>query len=212
MNAVVLLSGGADSAICAAWAKERFGDIQCLVFDYSQSHKKEISSAEKIAEILDVEITEINIPLTSQSSLTGGAGSRNDLPSTFLPCRNLIFLSLAASFAIENNCSNLVTGVCQTDYSGYPDCRQVFIDSIESSIQLANTPLFDDFKIHTPLMNLSKAESVKFAKNIPLAWDCLSESWTCYEGGETPCGTCPACELRMKGFSEVGMIDPALNN
>lgn len=210
MNAIVLLSGGADSAICASWAKDKFADITCIGFNYGQSHKRELISAQNIANILDSDFYEVAIPIASKSSLTGGRGTRRDLPSTFVPCRNLVFLSLAASFAIENNCRNLVTGVCQTDYSGYPDCRREFIDSFEHSVHLANSPEFHLFQVYTPLMHMTKAESVIFAKSIPRAWECLSNSWTCYLGKDVPCKECDACLLRQKGFEIAGMYDPAL--
>ena len=142
------------------------------------------------------------------------------LPKSFVPGRNLLFLAAAASLALSEGITDLVTGVCQTDYSGYPDCRRETIDSMEQSIYLGNRELVDQlcqakatvakFSVHTPLMNLSKAESVKLAQKLPLGLKAVGESWTCYQGGDEPCGECPACVLRIKGFEEAGIDDPAL--
>ena len=137
------------------------------------------------------------------------------LPKTFVPGRNLLFLNAAASIAISIGIYEIVTGVCQTDYSGYPDCRRETIDAVERSIYLGNRELCDykgpsSFKIHTPLMNMSKAESVKLAMKLDMGMEAVALSWTCYKGEEKPCGVCPACELRIKGFAEAGVEDPAL--
>jgi 7-cyano-7-deazaguanine synthase len=132
------------------------------------------------------------------------AGTKGRLPSTFVDGRNMIFLTVAAIYAKQRGIPNLVTGVCQTDYSGYPDCRDDFIKAEEKTLQLA---MVFPFKIHTPLMFLTKAETVKLMarlKGLPL----LKETLTCYHGTRPACGKCPACLLRLKGFQEAGIKDP----
>jgi 7-cyano-7-deazaguanine synthase len=126
------------------------------------------------------------------------------LPTTFVPGRNLIFLTFAAAFAYQKGIGNLVTGVAQTDYSGYPDCREKTLKALETAIQLG---MEYEVQIHTPLMFMSKAETVQLAQQCG-AMEALAHSHTCYRGEQPPCGHCPACELRAKGFKEAGLPDP----
>lgn len=135
-------------------------------------------------------------------STTGGMGG---LPSTFTPGRNLVFLTLAASYALARGAKEIVTGVCQTDYSGYPDCRQDTIITLRNAIRLGTD--VPDFEIKTPLMHLTKAQSVELAAEIG-ALDLLAESHTCYEGHRPACGKCPACVIRLRGFEQAGIRDP----
>ncbi|MCK4501229.1 7-cyano-7-deazaguanine synthase QueC [Candidatus Babeliales bacterium] len=220
-EALVVLSGGQDSATCAAWAHLNFKRVEFLTFNYGQRHVKEIDCAKKIAALFGGKHTILDVPalmgndtsgLTNKDIDLNEIDERSGLPKSFVPGRNLIFLTQAAAIAISAGISNLVTGVCQTDFSGYPDCRHETILALEKAIYLGNENLVRDegFKIHTPLMYLTKEQTVKLAKTLPLAWEALKESWTCYEGGEKPCGVCPACELRIKGFKEAGEVDPAL--
>lgn len=225
-RALVVLSGGQDSATCAAWADHHFGDVTFLSFDYGQKHIKELLAAKAIAKIYNGEHHIVKIPLLSQvpSALTISDHSVFDvgpsgLPATFVPGRNLVFLTQAAAFAIGKGIYDIVTGVCQTDFSGYPDCRRITIDALEKAIYYGNENLVRDFgfRIHTPLMYKTKAETVKLMRELSNIWDkedvawiALANSWTCYEGGEKPCGRCPACKLRAKGFEEAGEVDPAL--
>ena len=129
-----------------------------------------------------------------------------ELPVTFVPGRNLIFLTYAAAFAYHADIGNLVTGVAQTDYSGYPDCREETLKALEKAIQLG---MEFDVKIHTPLMHLSKAETVKLAQECG-AMEALALSHTCYRGLQPPCGACPACELRARGFAGASIKDPLI--
>lgn len=225
-RALVVLSGGQDSATCAAWAAQNFSSLNFITFNYGQRHSREIDSARAIARlfsngglVLKHEI--VDIPALSgnpSSGLTNPSIDLNEtdeasgLPKSFVPGRNLIFLTQAASFAISRGISDIVTGVCQTDYSGYPDCRRSTIDALEQAIYLGNENLVrhDGFRIHTPLMFRTKAETVKLARSLPLGWEAVAHSWTCYEGGEKPCRECGACILREKGFAEAGEIDPAI--
>jgi 7-cyano-7-deazaguanine synthase len=132
-------------------------------------------------------------------------GSADDgIPDTFVPGRNLIFMTLAAAWAWPRNIRHLVTGVAQTDYSGYPDCRADTLQALNQSINLG---METNFQIHTPLMNLSKAETVTLAMECS-AMEAMKYSHTCYNGEFPPCGTCPSCILRAKGFKEAGIIDP----
>jgi len=218
--AVVVLSGGQDSTTCLFWAKERYAEVKALTFFYGQRHSSEIDAAEEIATLAGVEWTIANLNALGQlskSALTrpeievkadGGLGG---LPSTFTPGRNLVFLTLAASFAISHGIHRLVTGVCETDYSGYPDCRRNTIDALQEAIRLGNDA--PDFQIVTPLMSLSKKDTVELAREVrdrEVCWRALALSVTCYNGKRPGCGKCPACELRAKGFKEAGLADPAM--
>ena len=214
-KALVVLSGGQDSTTCLYWAIDRFGvdGVSSLTFDYGQKHRVELECAEKIAELAGVENTVLPIDtfrvlggnaLTDKMDVKPGVDPDTQLPNTFVPGRNLVFLTYAAAFAYQRNISNLVTGVAQTDYSGYPDCRNETIESLQQSIRLG---MESDISIHTPLMWLSKAETVKLAEQLG-ALEALAYSHTCYNGQQPPCGECEACRLRAKGFEEAGIADP----
>jgi len=211
---VVLLSGGQDSTTCLAWAKKNFKEVEAVSIFYRQRHQRELECATKICEISNTKQTIIDCTCLSKiakSNLVTKDGDisqkhelDNTLPASFVPNRNMIFLSLVASYAYSNNIFNIVTGVCVTDYSGYPDCRNDFIESIQHSISLA---LGKSIAIHTPLMFLSKADIVMLMKELGhLDW--YKYTNTCYEGFNPPCGKCPACIIREKGFREAGIIDP----
>jgi len=143
----------------------------------------------------------------TDSDIAVEKSSGNDLPNSFVPGRNLIFLTFAAAFAWQRGISDLVAGVAQTDYSGYPDCRRDTIDALEQSLNLG---MERTFTIHTPLMNLSKKETVELARDLG-ALDAMGFTHTCYNGQRPPCGTCPACQLRAKGFLEAGIADPLIS-
>lgn len=212
--ALVLLSGGQDSVTCLAWALKNFKEVKTISFDYGQRHKIELECAKKIAEKLGLEhkILPINTfaelganALTHPEVTVENVGSTNQqLPNTFVPGRNLIFLTFAAAHAYSLNIHNLVTGVCQTDYSGYPDCREETIQNLEKTIQLG---MDWETHIHTPLMHLNKAQTVELIKELGY-FDLLQDSHTCYNGQRPACGECPACKLRLKGFAEAGETDP----
>lgn len=214
-EAVVVFSGGQDSTTCLAWAQKKFSKVVALSFDYGQRHREaELGAAKAIADIADVPHRIVDIQSFSSlspSALTRGEiavamdGGLGGLPSTFTPGRNLVFLTLAASFAVGAGIRDLVTGVCQTDYSGYPDCRRETIDAIETAVRLGVASA--DFRIHTPLMFLTKAETVQLADELG-ALPLLAFSHTCYFGRRPACGQCPACKLRLKGFAEAGIPDP----
>lgn len=211
-SAVVLHSGGQDSTTCLAWAMKKFESVEVISFDYGQRHKVELEAAKRIAEAEGLEYRVIQLPFLStltKNALTDTdvevkAGESGQLPSTFVDGRNMVFLTAAAIYAKQKGISNLVTGVCQTDYSGYPDCRDEFIKSIQKTLRLA---MEFPFEIHTPLMFLTKAETVQTMDKLG-RMDLLKYTHTCYEGREKACGKCPACKLRLKGFEEAGIKDP----
>lgn len=211
-RALVLLSGGQDSTTCLAVALEEFpGAVEAIAFDYGQRHKIELEQAKKIANLANIPLQIIDatwIANLSQNALTDPSlaitHSEGELPSTFVDGRNLFFLSIAAVFAKQKNITTIYTGVCETDFSGYPDCRSEFIQSLNQTLNLG---LATHLKIATPLMWLTKAETVKLMQKLgKLDW--YKETHTCYEGLRPACGHCPACKLRLKGFQDAGVIDP----
>jgi 7-cyano-7-deazaguanine synthase len=212
-KALVVFSGGQDSTTCLYWALIKFTHVETITFDYGQRHVIELDAVKKITDLAKVSSLVLKESALSQlggNSLTTDmpiAESQNGaLPNTFVPGRNIIFLTLASAYAYQRGISNLVTGVCQTDYSGYPDCRRDTIDSLERTLTLG---MDREFKIHTPLMWLTKAQTVDLAVEVG-ALDALAYSHTCYNGALPPCGECPACILRAKGFSEAKVADPLI--
>ena len=213
-RALVVLSGGQDSTTCLYWALDRFGAgrVEALTFDYGQRHRIELDCAAQIAKHAGV--VHATLPIDTFAALGGNAltdsgiavdeAIDNELPNTFVPGRNLIFLTFAAAFAWQRGIVDLVSGVAQTDYSGYPDCRRDTIDALEQSLNLG---MERTFTLHTPLMNLSKKETVELAQDLG-ALNAMALTHTCYNGERPPCGQCPACQLRAKGFLEAGIADP----
>ncbi|MBK8533881.1 MAG: 7-cyano-7-deazaguanine synthase QueC [Candidatus Competibacteraceae bacterium] len=217
-TALVVLSGGQDSTTCLYWALHRFGhdQVEALSFDYGQRHRIELDCAQQIAALAGVAHT--ILPINTFAALGGnaltdavitvqtGVDPLTALPNTFVPGRNLIFLTFAAAFAYPRGIRDLVTGVAQTDYSGYPDCRQTTLHALEQALRLG---MECAITIHTPLMFQSKADTVRLAQALG-ALPALAYSHTCYNGQQPPCGECPACLLRAKGFAEAGIADPLL--
>ena len=214
-KALVILSGGQDSTTCVFWAIDRFGkdSVETLTFDYGQRHRIELAAAGAVATYAGVpnHVLPINTfgriggnALTDDSVGVPNTIAANELPATFVPGRNLIFLTFAAAYAWPRDIHNLVTGVAQTDYSGYPDCRRATIDALEQTLALG---LERRITIHTPLMHLSKRETVLLAKELG-AVDAMGLTHTCYNGSRPPCGECAACILRARGFAEAGIPDP----
>lgn len=216
-SAVILLSGGQDSTTCLAWAIKKFKKIYALTIHYGQLHKIELESAKKIANRAKVPLLLYKTDIFQQftkSALTNKdikiKISKNKLPTTFVPGRNLIFLSIAAIYAKQLGITNIITGVCQTDYSGYPDCRDEFVKSLEKTVNSAFGETKNSktrLKIHTPLMWLTKAETVKLMQQLGKI-ELLKYTHTCYKGERPACGKCPACVLRLKGFKEAKIKDP----
>lgn len=221
---LVVFSGGQDSTTCLHWALGRFGKVEAVFFDYGQRHAAEIAAAAAIASRLHVPLKVFRLDffrelggnaLVDQAMAIEAMPDGGGLPNTFVPGRNLIFLTYAASYAFTRGIHDLITGVCQTDYSGYPDCRDATIKSLEQALgqglgwnDSGRPPTqAGGFAIHTPLMFKTKAESVLWAAALG-AMESLAYSHTCYEGAFPPCGKCPACRLRKKGFEEAGLRDP----
>ena len=211
-RAIVLLSGGLDSTTVLAYALDKGYDVIALSFDYGQRHKKELENGKMVAEYYNVDRKVFKIDLTQ----TGGSALTDNniqvpqrkleeivsIPSTFVPSRNMIFLSIASSYAYVNRIDNIFIGVNAIDYSGYPDCRPEFITSMQDSI---NKALLRDIKIHAPLIDLSKKEIVELGMKLKAP---LHLTHSCYEGREKACGMCDSCQLRLKGFMEACIPDP----
>ncbi len=218
-SALVILSGGQDSTTCLFWAKERFGEIIALSFDYGQKHRNELTQAQKICEVAGVSHHILSLPLLNElttNSLTRAeidvvekatsdeTGAVTELPNSFVEGRNLLFISYAAIFAKERSIKNLVIGVSETDYSGYPDCRADFISSLQQTLRLA---MEYEFVIDTPLMELTKAEVWQLGEQLGIIDLIRDETVTCYYGLiGTGCGKCIACKLRAKGYDEYKML------
>ena len=208
-SALVVLSGGQDSTTCLFWAKEHFDKVSAITFTYGQKHAHEVDLAEQAAKKAGAEWELIDMPLIGQlgsNSLTDPSIKMDEEkpaggpPNTFVPGRNLFFLSIAAVKAREQGIKHLVTGVSQTDYSGYPDCRDSFIRSLNVSLNLA---MDYQFVIHTPLMWIDKCETWALADQLGVLDYIRHNTLTCYNGvvGDG-CGHCPACKLRMQGLQE----------
>jgi len=227
-KALVVLSGGQDSTTCLFWALERFDEVHAITFDYGQRHRIEIAAACKVAQLAGVadrhEICVVGDILHGSSPLTSGAeleqytdavqmeatiGDRRE--KTFVPMRNALFLTIAANRAEALGISVIVTGVCQMDNANYDDCRAVFIRVTEHYI---NTALGHDHRgtpaicIHTPLMNMSKAETVLEAIKTSACWEAMAYTHTSYDGKYPPTDMNHANVLRDAGFREAGLPDP----
>ncbi|MCS0542502.1 7-cyano-7-deazaguanine synthase QueC [Aeromonas veronii] len=206
-KAVVVFSGGQDSTTCLFWALETFKEVEVVTFNYNQRHKQEIECAKAIASEVNVTHHVLDMQLLNQ--LAPNALTRNDmeikegedgeLPSTFVPGRNLLFLSFAAVLASQVGAKHIITGVSETDFSGYPDCRDSFIKSLNVTINLS---MDQPFVIHTPLMWLDKAQTWKLSNDLGVLDFVREKTLTCYEGviGDG-CGECPACKLRKNGLT-----------
>lgn len=207
-DAVVVFSGGQDSTTCLFWALKKFDKVYAVTFDYNQKHKLEIECAKKIAKDLNVEHTILDMELLNQlapnaltrSDIKIEAGKEGELPNTFVEGRNMLFLTFAAVFAKVHGARNIVTGVCETDFSGYPDCRDVFVKSLNVTLNLA---MDYQFIIHTPLMWIDKAQTWELADSFGKLDYVRNNTLTCYNGiiGDG-CGECPACKLRKHGLDK----------
>ena len=222
MRAVCLLSGGLDSSVCLALARSQGFECYALSFDYGQRHSVELESAAHVAKSLGAArhlVVPIDLRVFGGSALTSdiavpkgrsAAQMAAEIPVTYVPARNTVFLSLALAWAEVLGCSNIFIGVNALDYSGYPDCRPEFIEAFEEMANLATKAGVEGrmgLKIHTPLIRLSKAEIVKLGAQLGLDF---SLTHSCYDPDEAgrPCGQCDSCVLRRKGFEEAGVKDP----
>jgi len=222
-KAVVLLSGGLDSTTCAYVAKSQGYEIHALSFDYGQRLKRELDSARAVAKAVGVkehvvmtfDLTRWGGSALTDSSLdvpTGREASEMEesVPVTYVPGRNTLFLSFGLSYAEAIGAEAIFIGVNAYDYSGYPDCRPEFIEAYQEMARLGTKAGIEGnpIRIETPLLHLNKAGIVQLGQSVGADY---GPTWSCYQGGETPCGECDACILRAKGFSEAGATDPALS-
>ena len=222
-HALVLFSGGQDSTACLAWALDEFAQVETVGFDYGQRHAAELTARKTILCEISAGFSEwaeklgpdhvLGLGVLAEiggSALTGDVaiGLRSDgLPNTFVPGRNLLFLAAAAALASRRGIHDLVGGMCETDYSGYPDCRS---ETIEAMRRALNLGMAEEFRIHTPLMKLDKAATWRLAEELGgerLVRLTIEETVTCYEGAGARhawgrgCGSCPACSLRAAGYA-----------
>ncbi|EIS6534094.1 7-cyano-7-deazaguanine synthase QueC [Staphylococcus pseudintermedius] len=205
-KALVVFSGGQDSTTCLFYAKKHFKEVDLVTFEYGQRHAKEIEVAKEIAEDQGLKHHVLDMALLSQltpNALTSHdmtIDSHNDVPNTFVPARNLLFLSFAGALAYQIGAKHLITGVCETDFSGYPDCRDSFIKSMNVTLNLA---MDRDFVIHTPLMWLNKKETWALSDDLGVLDYVRDRTLTCYNGIIAEgCGECPACQLRQRGLNQ----------
>ena len=215
--AVVLLSGGLDSMVCAGLAHEAGHDVIALTVNYNQRHVCELGAAQRIVSALgisDHRIVPLDLRSFGGSALTSDDAVPKDgvgpgIPVTYVPARNTIFLSLALGLAEARGARHIYTGVNALDYSGYPDCRPAFVQSFAATANLATRAGVegDPFQFETPLLHMTKADIASEAARLGLD---AGLSWSCYD--PTPdglhCGECDACRLRAKGFAEAGLVDP----
>lgn len=207
-KAIIVFSGGQDSTTCLFWAMKQFKEIEAVTFDYNQRHVAEIECAKNITKELGIKHHILDMSLLHQLAPTALTrdeievkdGEDGQLPSTFVPGRNLLFMSFAGVLASQVNAKHIVTGVCETDFSGYPDCRDVFIKSLNVTLNLS---MDTQFVIHTPLMWIDKAETWQLADELGALDFVREKTLTCYNGIVADgCGECPACKLRKRGLDE----------
>ena len=221
-NAVILLSGGVDSATAAAIAKQQGFDLHALSFRYGQRHERELASAQQVAAFLQAKTHQI---LSFDLRAIGGSALTDDIavpkgrseaemgkgiPVTYVPARNTIFLSFALALAERIEAQDIFFGANQLDYSGYPDCREEYIQAFERMANLATKAGVEGksrLTIHTPLLKLSKAAIIKTGLTLGLDY---TLTWSCYDprSDDRACGRCDSCQLRLKGFADAGTTDP----
>jgi len=220
-RAIVLLSGGLDSSTALAIAVEQGYAPYALSFRYGQRHERELAAAQAVArhfgcvehKVIDLDLRAfggsaltddaIDVPLDrDETTLASG------IPVTYVPARNLIFLSIATAYAEVTGADDIFLGITEIDYSGYPDCRPEFLDAFAEVARLGTKAGTEDsrtLRFHAPLITLSKAEIVREGTRLGVSWEL---TWSCYAGGEQACGRCDSCQLRLKGFAEAGLSDP----
>jgi 7-cyano-7-deazaguanine synthase len=219
-EAIVLLSGGLDSSTVLALAKERGYDVVALTFDYGQKHKRELNSSRKMARHFKAK-EHIIVPLSLgellRSSLTRESMSipenrteeeiSSGVPSTYVPSRNIIFLSIAASIAESRGAEAVFIATNSVDFSGYPDCTAEFMSAFQSTLDIGTKAGREGrgIRIEAPILTKSKGDIVREAIRLKVP---MEDTWSCYKGGVKACGKCDSCLLRLRGFSEAGIRDP----
>jgi len=216
-KAVILLSGGLDSAVTLFLAKKEGCECHCLAFDYGQRHKVELDRARRLARMAgaDLEVFKLKFPWKGSSLLdkrtalpTGRSISeiKKSVPSTYVPARNTIFLGIAASFAEAIGATDIFIGAHFEDSSGYPDCRAGYLKAFDKVIALGTKAASDKgLRLRFPLIGKNKGQIIKLGHSLKVPF---ALTWSCYRGGKKPCGSCDSCVLRAKGFKEAGLEDP----
>lgn len=211
-KALIILSGGQDSTTCLFWAQQYYKEVEAITFLYGQRHGVEIECAKKIAQIAKVKWTLLTTTIFEQLGDSALIDKKLEIktidksfPNTFIPGRNLFFLLVAGMYAYQYKIHHLVIGASQVDFSNYPDCRSNVIQTMALAMRLGMDYEID---IHTPLM-MSKKDIVLLGEELGIT-EYMKYTHTCYEGKRPPCGKCPACILRAKGFNEAGVKDPLL--
>jgi 7-cyano-7-deazaguanine synthase len=219
-EAIVLLSGGLDSSTVLALAKERGYDVVALTFDYGQKHKRELSSSRKIARHFEAKehiILPLDLGKLLRSSLTRESISipenrteeeiSSGVPSTYVPSRNIIFLSIAASIAESRGADVVFIAANSVDFSGYPDCTAEFMAAFQRTLDVGTKAGREGrgIRVEAPILTKSKGDIVREAIRLKVP---LEETWSCYKGGVRACGKCDSCLLRLRGFAEAGISDP----
>ena len=218
-KAVILLSGGLDSATTLYYAKDKGFLCTCLSFDYGQRHRRELAAAKRIASAAECEhfVVKIALPWKGSSLLDRSIRlpvfdrcqkTKQDVPNTYVPARNIIFLSFALSCAEAISAKSIFIGANAIDYSGYPDCRPEFYTAFQNVVRTGtksgkNEPI----RIMIPLINMAKADIVKLGSKLQVPYGL---TWSCYAGGSVACGSCDSCHFRAKGFQQAGIDDPAV--
>jgi len=213
-SALVVLSGGQDSITCLGLALHMYDEVRAISFSYGQRHEVELGCARTVADRYGVPLRIVALPLNEivSSALTGGGDvnaphiHKPGLPASFVPARNALFLTMAHGYAQTIDAGTIITGVCETDFSGYPDCRHGFIRALEATLNIGYEA---DIQIKTPLMYLDKAATFALADRVGFLATVLGDSHTCYEGDHKTehkwgfgCGACPACKLREAGWAK----------
>ncbi|MFP4170076.1 MAG: 7-cyano-7-deazaguanine synthase QueC [Methanomassiliicoccales archaeon] len=217
-RAVVLLSGGLDSTVTLAHALSRGEEVIPLTFLYGQRHRRELLAAKEVADHYDLDdhvIMEMDLGCFSSSALTGDlevpegrpVGSVRDIPVTYVPARNIIFLSIASGLCESESADRVYIGANAVDYSGYPDCRPQFFREFERVLEVGTKAGVEGHPVRvvTPIIDMTKGEIVRTGRELDAP---LHLTWSCYKGGERACGRCDSCLLRLRGFREAGLRDP----
>ncbi len=213
-SAIVLLSGGLDSSTLLYYVRRNY-EVLALVFVYGQRHKRELQSALKVAKRAGVGVEKVHVEFPKVGSALLDHNLRlpqrlsKKIPITYVPARNLVFLSVALSYAEAYGIDKIFIGVNAIDYSGYPDCRPEFIRAFNEMVKVATKKGVEGnpIEVYAPFINMSKAEIIKIGISLGVPYEL---TWSCYAGGKRPCGKCDSCRLRAKGFREAGVDDPLL--
>jgi 7-cyano-7-deazaguanine synthase len=219
-KAVILLSGGLDSTTVLYQARVDGFDCYALSFDYQQRHQKELAAARKVAQMAQVaehRVVAFDLRSWGGSALTDSSielpidrdlgQMAQEIPVTYVPARNTIFLSFALAYAEAMQASRVYLGVNALDYSGYPDCRPEYIAAMQQVFDLGTKQGLsgNGIQIAAPLVNLHKTEIIQLGNRLGVSW---ADTWSCYDGGELACGVCDSCQLRLAAFAELGLVDP----